>query len=341
MPLPTSGVLSFSDIATEFGDTVPYSLSEYYRNGSLVPSVKNVPTTGTDIGPMSGTNAPKFQGGGVPNGIEVFEGIENTKSTGSVTGSKAVQRTGLSWTTPYAGTMYCLAVGGGGAGSWWGGGIGAAGPGGGAILVSKPVSAGEVYNITVGGGGKGHGPSGGWGQGGSTSQVTGPGSFNVYGSGSGHSSPYSGGGGGGRGASGTGVTTIAGANGGGTSRANGATGGASGITNLTGLSVAPIRAGDTQIWYYSTRNGNLNNAGAAWQPGSWNSSTGSWTFSNTARMGGWGQGGYGLYGDYNGGHGAGGVVIMWMNQIAQSNINQNVPTSGTIDFQNFYGGENA
>lgn len=339
MPLPTSGAISVSQLATEFGDSVPYSLSEYYRNGSLVPNTKNVPTVGADIGPMSGTNAPKWQGGGVPNNLQVFEGRQNTKGIPGVTYAKAMQRTGLSYTTPYAGTLYCLVVGGGGAGTWWGGGIGSAGGGGGAALVSKTVASGEVYSITVGGGGVAHGPPSGTGQGGSTSTVTGPGSFSVSGNGSGHSYPYGSGGGGGRSISGTGITTLGQSNGGTGYKGNNQTGGSSGITNLTGLSVSAINSGDSQIWYYSTRNGNLGNYGAVWQPGSFATSTGSWTFSNNARMGGWGQGGWGNYGDLNGAHGAGGLVVMWMNQIAQSNVNQNVPTSGTIALDNFYGGE--
>ena len=33
MPLQSSGAISISQIATEFGGTAPHSLSEYYRNG--------------------------------------------------------------------------------------------------------------------------------------------------------------------------------------------------------------------------------------------------------------------------------------------------------------------
>lgn len=48
MTLPLSGPLSLSDLAGEFGDTVPYSLSEFYRNGGKVPGVNtNVPESGT------------------------------------------------------------------------------------------------------------------------------------------------------------------------------------------------------------------------------------------------------------------------------------------------------
>lgn len=45
--IPNSGAISLSDFATEFGGTAPHSMSEYYRNGSNVPSNNsNVPTAG-------------------------------------------------------------------------------------------------------------------------------------------------------------------------------------------------------------------------------------------------------------------------------------------------------
>jgi hypothetical protein len=48
MALPASGQLSLSQIVGEFGGSAPHSLSEYYRNGGLVPSGNtNVPTSGT------------------------------------------------------------------------------------------------------------------------------------------------------------------------------------------------------------------------------------------------------------------------------------------------------
>lgn len=51
MPLPTSGQLSMSDIATEFGGTQPDSLSEYYNRG-------NVPSSGQiSIGDFYGQGA--------------------------------------------------------------------------------------------------------------------------------------------------------------------------------------------------------------------------------------------------------------------------------------------
>ena len=47
MALQASGPISFAEIAAEFGDTPPHSLSEFYRDGGKVPSNNsNVPTSG-------------------------------------------------------------------------------------------------------------------------------------------------------------------------------------------------------------------------------------------------------------------------------------------------------
>lgn len=50
MTLPSSGTLSLSSIQGEFGGSNPISMSEYYRNGPLVPSYPantGIPTSGT------------------------------------------------------------------------------------------------------------------------------------------------------------------------------------------------------------------------------------------------------------------------------------------------------
>lgn len=342
MALPPSGTLSLADIATEFGDSTPNSMSEFYKDGSLVPSQKIIPASGSDITAFSGTNAPKFQGGSLPNNTQVYEGVENSKNPGTITNSLADQRTGLTYTTPYAGTLYVLVVGGGAAGSWWGGGIGYAGSGGAAALVSKTVGSGEAYSVTVGGGGAGHGPANGHGQGGSASVVTGPSSFSVTATGGSHTSPYGSGNAGGTATiAGTGVTTISSSSGTVGASGNGQTGGASGIISLTNVTVSPINGSDTEIWAQSTRNSPLSSNTKYWEPGSFNTGTGAWTFSDTTIMGGWGQGGYGLFGDFNGGHGAGGLVVMWMNPQQYQAINTSVPTSGTISIADFYGAEDA
>ena len=49
MAIPSSGEIKISEIATEFGDSAPNSMSEYYRGGGLVPDSPanaGVPTSG-------------------------------------------------------------------------------------------------------------------------------------------------------------------------------------------------------------------------------------------------------------------------------------------------------
>lgn len=52
MAIQESGVISVSSLASEFGDGQPFSLSEYYRGGGLVPS--NVETVSSVRDPASG-----------------------------------------------------------------------------------------------------------------------------------------------------------------------------------------------------------------------------------------------------------------------------------------------
>jgi len=48
MAVPSSGALDFTDLQDEFGGSNPISISEYYRDGGLVPSNNtDVPTSGT------------------------------------------------------------------------------------------------------------------------------------------------------------------------------------------------------------------------------------------------------------------------------------------------------
>ena len=47
MPCPDSGKITIQDLVNEFGGTAPHTLTEYYRNGSLVPGNNtNVPESG-------------------------------------------------------------------------------------------------------------------------------------------------------------------------------------------------------------------------------------------------------------------------------------------------------
>ena len=69
MTLPASGTLSFSQIQTEFGGSNPISLSEYYRNGSRVPSTVPEAVTASSLGGSNSAQpserTPAF-GGHVP-----------------------------------------------------------------------------------------------------------------------------------------------------------------------------------------------------------------------------------------------------------------------------------
>ena len=71
MALPSSGTISMSMIAAEFGGSAPHALSEYYRGGGLVPNTpanSAVPTSGTikltdfygatNISPLSASASP-------------------------------------------------------------------------------------------------------------------------------------------------------------------------------------------------------------------------------------------------------------------------------------------
>ena len=49
MPLPASGAISFDNLQTEFGNTNPIPISDYYRGANLVPNISvnnSVPTSG-------------------------------------------------------------------------------------------------------------------------------------------------------------------------------------------------------------------------------------------------------------------------------------------------------
>jgi len=70
MALQSSGsVIKMSQIATEFGGSAPHSLSEYYKNGGLVPTQAIETVTASSLGGSNsnqpGARTPQF-GGHVP-----------------------------------------------------------------------------------------------------------------------------------------------------------------------------------------------------------------------------------------------------------------------------------
>ena len=66
MTLPSSGTISLGQIATEFSDSQPNSMSEFYRNGSLVPSSKTV-TQSFTASQSGGSNGATGDGSGGPS----------------------------------------------------------------------------------------------------------------------------------------------------------------------------------------------------------------------------------------------------------------------------------
>ena len=75
MVLPTSGALSLGQIATEYSDSQPNSMSEFYRGGSLVPTT--VSGSATQAAPS--TNGTYNDFGGVT-------GLTLVRATGTISG---------------------------------------------------------------------------------------------------------------------------------------------------------------------------------------------------------------------------------------------------------------
>jgi len=72
MALQASGAISLSDLGTEFGDTQPHSLSEFYSGGSLVPSTTQEVVTASSLGGSNSANARYPAIGGYDPQINTF-----------------------------------------------------------------------------------------------------------------------------------------------------------------------------------------------------------------------------------------------------------------------------
>jgi hypothetical protein len=72
MALQASGAISISELATEFGDTVPNSLSEFYSGGSLVPSTTQEVVTASSLGGSNSANRRYPAIGGYDPQINTF-----------------------------------------------------------------------------------------------------------------------------------------------------------------------------------------------------------------------------------------------------------------------------
>lgn len=380
MTLQTSGAISLGDIASEFGDAAPHSMSEFYLNGALVPDEKIVPAAGTALSTISGSNAPLWQGGNSPNNLQVYQGYaaspsglstragaDRYLSNGSLISESEPQtmyptlssQNNGTWTAPYAGTVNIICVGAGAASSYWGLEGGDNGAGGGAVYATATVSSGAILTWYAGGmayssplgSPDGSGNRGGSG-GGGTSRVTGTNSsgtsFTVRALG-GQYSPFSyffs------QGTSGLSINSRTRTQGGpayaigGCTQVAAADGGHGFWWGTTGTSV-PSGWGDSGFNSIVTSttgwSGHTSHLGRS-QSTFTSLSFDSSTGGLTTGSGGWGEGGIKQAGGYSptGSVGAPGVVFIWMDPQQFQNINLTVPTSGAITFSNFYGGENA
>ena len=338
-----------------------------------------VDADGTLLTGISGSNAPRWQGGTPANNLRVFQGLSASPSVSSGSADanrylsdgstfvesedstcypKFANQNNGTWTAPYAGTVHIICVGGGASASYWGSQGHDSGAGGGAVYATATVSSGATLNWTAGGAGHrgsvGPHPGNqnrGGGGGGGTSQVTGTNSggtaFTVRALG-GQWSPFS---------NSFHFGTI-------TPQVNG--------RNRTAGGPAYATGGCTQVAAYTGGHGFWSNNGGGTEPSGWGdsgfnslvTSTSSWsghtaagyyhasftdlsfntsTGALTTGSGGWGQGGFGhtSSNDGAGSVGAAGVVFIWMDPKQTSNINGDIPTSGTISMDDFYDGDGA
>ena len=377
MTLQSSGAISFSQIASEYGDSQPHSMSDFYKNGSLVPNTKTVTVSGNNLSTMSGSNSPKWQGGSPANNCRVFQGVSASPSSsdgsaganrylsnGSVFSEsedttcypKASAENSGTWTAPYAGTVHIICVGGGASASYWGSQGHDSGAGGGAVYATASVASGATLNWIAGGAGHrgsvGPHPGNqnrGGGGGGGTSQVTGTNSdgtsFTVRALG-GQWSPFSW-----EFHYGTITPQVNSRNrtAGGPAYATGgctqvaAYTGGHGFWSYNGGGTEPSGWGDSGLNSLITSSSAWNGHTAAgyhhssFTDLSFNTSNGTLTVGS----GGWGQGGFGKTSSNDGAAsvGAAGVVFIWMTPQSTTTVNSDVPTSGSITFSDFYEGE--
>lgn len=110
MVLPTSGALSLGQIATEYGDSQPNSMSEFYRGGSLVPTTVSgtatqaAPSTNgtyTDFGSVTGLTLVRASGSSEVSG-NFYQGgtFGNANSSSGRAGARGREDNGTITITP-------------------------------------------------------------------------------------------------------------------------------------------------------------------------------------------------------------------------------------------------
>ena len=276
MAIPGSGPIKISEIATEFGDTTPNSMSEYYRGGSLVPDSptnSGVPASGAialedfygaqnrvalaltissstqNYDVFTQANAsPSYSAGSSDITLTVNPGVVVGSSS---TGTYALQvpsgfTSGDTVTVVNGGTVIGRGGNGGSGGPGYpSGNAGAGGSAGNALYVAFPTVV--TNNGTLAGGG-----GGGGGGGGRINPPSGPpknpvqgNSFGGGGGGGGAGNTAGSGAGGGvrnpglpgsPGGSGSGGSTTGGGAGGSSTGGNGGAGGGQGANGSSGVS---------------------------------------------------------------------------------------------------------
>ena len=175
MALPSSGKITLANLQSEFGGSNPISMSEYYRNGGLVPSNNtNVPTSGTIA-------LSNFYGAVNEIVVTIGNGTNISLSSyfGGNWGSSVPKRARLTGTIGSSNGSAALTINGGMGGTLRiensgsiQGTSGSANSGGGGSAVycdpgsSKKVTFVNTGTVYAGGGGGGKGGKGGTGGGG-------------------------------------------------------------------------------------------------------------------------------------------------------------------------------
>ena len=185
MALPSSGPLKFSQIATEFDSNNPIRLSQYYRDGGLVPNApanSNIPLSGditvsdfygatneivvtlddtvtpyefVDVKDLFDAIDPAIWASGVPMRVQVDTGVTVGSDIAATPAMTVPTGAGREVSIDNSGQIY----GGGGVG-----GNGAAGgPGGNALAILSPTTINNTGQFYGGGGGGGAGGVGGSG----------------------------------------------------------------------------------------------------------------------------------------------------------------------------------
>ncbi len=292
MAIPGSGPIKISEIATEFGDTTPNSMSEYYRGGSLVPDAPanaNIPESGAIemqdfYGATNRVAVPLTISANTQN-YNVFTqanasplytaGIADVTLTinpGVVVGSSSTGTYALNVPNAFNasdtvtvvnnGTVIGRGGNGGGGGTGYAGPGGAGGGGGNAVYVNRALIL--TNNGTLAGGGGGGGGGGSRNTSGFTPKNSPLPRYKGGGGGGGGAGNTAGsGGGGGAGPSGAGATggggslTSGGGGGSGSPAGPGGSGGGQGANGSSGVGSSGAGGGGGTRGYYVVGNPNI------------------------------------------------------------------------------------